>query len=46
MKDGKYLVIDICLMIDTSIAADRSIDLKGFAKLSKHKDMEVEIEKM
>ena len=34
-----------CILIDVSIPADRNTSLKAFEKISKYKDLEIEIEK-
>ena len=35
-----------CLLIDMSIPSDRNVSAKVFEKLSKYKDLEIEIQKM
>ena len=35
-----------CIMIDVTVPADKNISLKEFQKLSKYKDLEIEVTKM
>ena len=35
-----------CLLIDMTVASDRNVSLKGYEKISKYKDLEIEIQKM
>ena len=43
IKDKKN---NTCLLIDMSVPSDRNVSAKVFEKLSKYKDLEIEIEKM
>ena len=42
----KDLTNKVCLLIDMSIPCDNNISAKEFDKLSKYKDLQIEIEKM
>ena len=43
MKDCKKKT---CLLIDMTVPSDRNLSLKEYEKISKYKDLEIEIHKM
>jgi hypothetical protein len=42
----KDKVLRICFMVDVSIQSERNVSIKRVEKLSKYKDLEIEITKM